>query len=90
MCRLTVPTNDIDARIFERSDTAMDLLYLIALAEEKKSDVLMPDREEQAVEIFEQYVSWRSSADSRLATCAPRATSMVIRRCWLVSRRMGF
>ena len=51
------PTNEIDARIFERSETAMDLLYLIALSEEKQSDVLMPDREEQATRIFEEYVA---------------------------------
>lgn len=49
------PTNEIDARIFERSETAMDLLYLIALSEERNSDVLMPDREEQAARIFEEY-----------------------------------
>jgi len=51
------PTNEIDARIFERSETAMDLLYLIALSEEKKSDVLMPDREDYAVTIFEEYAA---------------------------------
>lgn len=49
------PTNEIDARIFERSEMAMDLLYLIALSEEKNSDVLLPDREEQATTIFEEY-----------------------------------
>ena len=51
------PTNEIDARIFERSETAMDLFYLIALSEEQKSDVLMPDREDQATKIFEEYVA---------------------------------
>lgn len=50
-------TNEIDARIFERSDAALDLLYLIALSEEKKTEVLLPEQEELAVRIFEEYVA---------------------------------
>jgi len=45
----------VDGRIFEKSDQAIDLLYLIALAHEKDADILRVENEEQMVAIFEQF-----------------------------------
>src|SRR5205085_1048580 len=48
-------TNEIDGRNFSNSEQAIDLLYLIALADDKNVDVLREENEEKMVGIFEQY-----------------------------------
>jgi dnd system-associated protein 4 len=45
----------VDGRIFENSDQAVDLLYLIALAHEKDPEILRVENEEKMVAIFEQF-----------------------------------
>lgn len=54
---LTKDTNEIDARIWERSQEAMDLLYLIALVGENDGEILREDRIDDAVGIFEEYAN---------------------------------
>lgn len=56
------PTDFVDPRIFENSQEAMNLLYLIGLAETKDADCLREDNEDKLVEIFEEY------ADTGLTT----------------------
>ena len=48
---------EIDGRVFENSEQAVDLLYLIALATAKDANVLLPEREDEAIEIFEEYAN---------------------------------
>jgi len=52
----------VDPRPFENSQEAMNLLYLIGLAETKDVDCLREENEDTLVEIFEEY------ADTGLAT----------------------
>lgn len=39
------------------NNEAVDLLLALALAEEKKSDILRPDRERECVQIYEEYAN---------------------------------
>lgn len=50
-------TNEIDARIFENSQQAIDLIYLLALAGSKDASILQPDREDEMIRIFEEYAA---------------------------------
>jgi dnd system-associated protein 4 len=50
-------TAEIDGRIFENSETATDLVYLVALAGVADVNILQPDREEEAVAVFEEYAN---------------------------------
>jgi dnd system-associated protein 4 len=50
-------TAEIDARNFENSEVAMDMLYLVALADAGDVNILQPDQEEKAVAIFEEYAN---------------------------------
>jgi dnd system-associated protein 4 len=49
------PTDFVDSRPFENSQEAMNLLYLIGLAETKDVDCLREENEDKLVEIFEEY-----------------------------------
>ena len=49
--------NEIDGRIFENSAQAMDLIYLIALADARSVEALQPDREESMLQAFEEYAA---------------------------------
>jgi dnd system-associated protein 4 len=50
-------THEIDARIFEGNQAALDLVFLIALAGSKDASILHPDREDAAVTVFEEYAA---------------------------------
>ena len=50
-------TETIPSRVFENNDMAIDLIYLLALSETKTAEVLKPERENEAVQIFEEYAS---------------------------------
>lgn len=50
-------THDIDARIWERSQQAMDLVYLIALVDQQDGEILRDEREDDALGIFEEYAN---------------------------------
>src|SRR5688572_23848247 len=50
-------TFEIDARIFQGSQQAVDLLYLVALAATKNGDILQEEREDEVVGIFEEYAN---------------------------------
>jgi dnd system-associated protein 4 len=52
---LQANTKEIDGRIFSNSSQALDLLYLIALADGKDANVLRPDNENQIIQVFEEY-----------------------------------
>lgn len=56
------PTDFVDPRPFENSQEAMNLLYLIGLAETKDVDSLREENEDKLVEILEEY------ADTGLTT----------------------
>jgi dnd system-associated protein 4 len=47
----------VEGRVFPRSDVALDLLYLIALAAERRVEVIDEEHEDQAVQIFEEYAN---------------------------------
>jgi len=48
-------TDFVDGRPFENSQEAMNLLYLIGLAETKDADCLRDEKEDDLVSIFEDY-----------------------------------
>jgi dnd system-associated protein 4 len=50
-------TQEIDARIFQGNQQAVDLLYLLALAGTKDAEILREDREDDAVTVFEEYAN---------------------------------
>jgi dnd system-associated protein 4 len=47
----------VEGRVFPRSDVALDLLYLIALASERKVEIIDEEHEEQAITRFESYAN---------------------------------
>lgn len=48
-------TMEIDGRTFENHQQSIDLIYLIALADAKDAEILREDKEDKALDIFEQY-----------------------------------
>ena len=55
--RLEGKTLEVDARIWERSDTAVDLVYLLALAGTRDINLLHVDRDDDALTVFEEYAN---------------------------------
>ena len=53
--KLKEKTFEIDSRNFMNSQQAQDLLYLVALAHSKDVETLREEREDEMIEIFEQY-----------------------------------
>lgn len=49
--------SEVDWRVWERSPSALEMLYMIGLADRQDVGVLHPDREEQLITIFEEYAS---------------------------------
>lgn len=49
-------TEDIAGAQYQLNE-AVDIVFALALAEEKKSDILRPDREKECIEIYEQYAN---------------------------------
>lgn len=47
---------ELDGRVFDSHEQSRDVVYLIALADAKNAEILLPDREEEAIGIFEEYV----------------------------------
>jgi dnd system-associated protein 4 len=47
----------VEGRVFPRSDVALDLLYLIALASERRVEIIDEEHEEQAIARFEGYAN---------------------------------
>jgi dnd system-associated protein 4 len=54
---LTGKTIELDGRVFETNEQARDLVYLIALAGSKDAGILQPDREDELVQVFEEFVA---------------------------------
>jgi dnd system-associated protein 4 len=50
-------TIELDSRVFENNEQSRDLLYLIALAGSNDANILQPEREDDAVGVFEEYVA---------------------------------
>jgi dnd system-associated protein 4 len=50
-------TAEVDARVWENLDSAVDMVYLVGLAGAQDIAILQPDRENELVEIFEQYAN---------------------------------
>jgi dnd system-associated protein 4 len=61
---------EIDGRIFENLDQAMDLIYLIALAGAKDAAILQNENEDAMLRVFEEYA----------------ATGLGVIRRWLIER----
>ena len=47
----------VEGRVFPRSDVALDLLYLIALASERKVTIVDEEHEEEALQLFENHAN---------------------------------
>ena len=45
----------LDGRVFDTHEQSRDVVYLIGLAGSRDAEVLMPEREDEAVAIFEEY-----------------------------------
>jgi dnd system-associated protein 4 len=50
-------TNEIDWRIWQNNEQALDLLYLIPLAHKRSVDILRDDAEEELQTLFEGYAN---------------------------------
>ncbi len=50
-------TAEIDGRIFENSEIATDMVYLIALAGAGDVNILQPEREDEAISVFEEFAN---------------------------------
>jgi dnd system-associated protein 4 len=50
-------TLELDGRVFETNEQSRDVVYLVALAGTREADILLPEREDEAVSIFEEYVA---------------------------------
>lgn len=48
---------ELDGRVFDTHEQSRDIVYLIALAGTRDANVLLPDREDEAVGVFEEYVA---------------------------------
>lgn len=49
-------TEDIAGAQYQLNE-AVDIVFALALAEDKSSDILRPDREKECIEIYEQYAN---------------------------------
>jgi dnd system-associated protein 4 len=50
-------TIDLDSRVFETHEQSRDILYLVALAGTRDANILQPEREDEVVSVFEEYVA---------------------------------
>lgn len=50
-------TAEVDARVWENLDSAVDMVYLVGVAGAQSLDVLQPDREEELLTIFEEFAN---------------------------------
>ena len=47
---------ELDGRVFDTHEQSRDIVYLLALASTKDAQILLPEREDDAVTVFEEYV----------------------------------
>jgi len=79
----------VEGRVFPRSDLALDLLYLIALAAKRNVTIIDEEHEEQALTTFEEYANGGFSViDNWLGAHAPDESP--IRSLMTDLRRHGF
>lgn len=48
---------ELDGRVFDTHEQSRDIVYLIALASAKDANILLPDKEDDAITIFEEYIA---------------------------------
>ncbi len=48
---------ELDGRVFDTHEQSRDIVYLIALTGTRDANVLLPEREDDAVTVFEEYVA---------------------------------
>lgn len=48
---------ELDGRVFDTHEQSRDIVYLIALAGSRDANILLPDREDDSVTMFEEYVA---------------------------------
>lgn len=58
-------TIELDARVFENNEQSRDILYLVAMAAARDVNILQPDREDELITIFEEYVATGASVLTR-------------------------
>jgi dnd system-associated protein 4 len=49
-------TLELDGRVFDTHEQSRDILYLIGLASSRNAEILMPEREDEVVSIFEEFI----------------------------------
>ena len=54
---LGAETAEVDARVWENLDAAVDMVYLIGVAGARDVNILQPDREEELLKVFEEYAN---------------------------------
>ena len=50
-------TAEVDGRVFENLDSAVDMIYLVGLAGTRDVGILQPEREEELIKVFEEYAN---------------------------------
>lgn len=55
--KLDDKTNDVDGRRFGDHSDTVDLMYLLSLADERSGEILRDTREEDRINIFEEYAN---------------------------------
>jgi len=50
-------TLELDGRVFDTHEQSRDIVYLIGLAGSRNAEVLMPEREDEAVTTFEEFAA---------------------------------
>jgi len=50
-------TAEVDGRVFENLDSAVDMIYLVGLAGMRDVGILQPEREEELIKVFEEYAN---------------------------------
>ena len=48
---------ELDGRVFDTHEQSRDIVYLLALAGANNADILLPEKEDEAILIFEEYVA---------------------------------
>jgi len=50
-------TIELDGRVFDTHEQSRDVVYLISLAGTRNAEILLPEREDEAVSVFEEYAA---------------------------------
>lgn len=62
---------ELDSRVFENHEQSRDILYLVALAGTRDANILHPEREDEMLTVFEEYVATGLRTLQRWMTACP-------------------